>query len=110
MNESLSHYLSRCWVCASGSELDEDAVKYNEVVPGKLISQLDQQGKLFRAESRAAGIKPISNFDTSVAAPYDLNGVRTDELFDVVVDRSRGDIKLSCQILAGILPVGKQLR
>ncbi len=40
MNENLSHCLSRCWrFCASGSELDEDAVKYNEVGPGKLISQ-----------------------------------------------------------------------
>ena len=87
-----------------GSELDEDAVKYNQIIPTELISQFDKQGKLFRTKRCTAGIKPIRDFDTSIAAPYHFNKVRTHEHFDVAVYRSGGHVKLVRQILAGIMP------
>ena len=37
-------------ICWSGSKLNEDAVKYNEIISTELIPQLNQQGKLFRTE------------------------------------------------------------
>ena len=96
-------------VYASGSELDEDAVKYNEIVPAELISQLDQQGELLGAKSRTARIKPIRDFDTTITSPYCLNGVRTHEQFDVAVNCSRGHVQFAGQVFTGIVPVSKQL-
>ena len=92
----------------SGSKLDEDAVKYNEIVPTELISQLNQQGELLRAERCTAGIKPIRNLDTSVPAPHGLDGVRTHEQFDVAVNCPCGHVQFAGQIFTGIMPVGKQ--
>lgn len=94
---------------ASGSKLNEDAVKYNEIVPAELISQLDQKGELPGAKSRTARIKPIRDFDAAIAPPYRLDRVRTHEQFDVAVNCPRGHVQFAGQVFTGIVPVRKQL-
>lgn len=77
MSWSLSHCLPRCrGRVLSESELEQDAVERNEVIPIQLIPQSLEQCGLFGRKRFAVEVVSIRDFDSAaVAAPHSLNGI-----------------------------------
>ena len=77
MSGSLSRCLSRCRRTElSESELEQDAVKYDKVVPVQLISQPLKKRSLLGSKRLAIEVVSVRNLNpAAVAAPHRLNGI-----------------------------------
>lgn len=75
-------------MATSESELEQDAVKRNEVVPFQLIPQPLEKRSLFGRKRLAVEVVSVRNPDpAAVAAPHCFNGVGTGKYLQVAADR-----------------------
>lgn len=89
----------------SESELEQDAVKRNEVVSVQLISQPLKKRSLLGSKHLAVEIVSVCDLDSAtVAASHSLNGIRASKDLQITADRRIGNMELMRQIVAGIVP------
>ena len=106
MSGILSHCLSRCRRTElSESELEQDAVKYDKVVPVQLISQPLKKRSLLGSKRLAIEVVSVRNLNpAAVAAPHRLNGIGAGKYLQVAAERRISNMELMRQIVAGIVP------
>ena len=91
MSGSLSHCLSRCIGCVSGSKLDENAVHGIKVITYKLVCQLCEKGDLLCVKASVIEIITIRDFNApTITAPNRFKRVGTHEPERTEAEADRG--------------------
>ena len=105
MSGSLSHCLSRCIGCVSGSKLDENAVHGIKVITYKLVCQLCEKRDLLCVKASVIEIITIRDFNApTITAPNRFKRVGTHERRNITADCPCGHVELKRKIVVCIMP------